>query len=280
MRDAGALAPTAASCIDSPGTGTYRGAVPLRIGRSALAILLAAAGSGSLPADGVPDCPASFEELDGVATFYAADGGGNCSFAPTGDLMVTAVAAPDWAGSAECGRCLEVWGPEGRIVVRVVDQCPECPAGHLDLSAEAFDLIAEPIQGIVPIAFRSTPCPVAGNVVIHQKDGVNVWWFAVQIRNHRYAIAAIALRENGSPTWQAMARQDYNYFLLTSGPGLAFPVDLRITDVHQHVIIESVGSVVPQGDTFGQHQFSRCGGLFADGFESATAVPWWSSTTP
>lgn len=243
-------------------------------------VLLISVCAGRLLADAVPGCPASFEAFDGVATYYAADGGGNCSFAPSADLLVTAVAAPDWAGSAECGRCLEVWGPEARIVVRVVDQCPECPAGHLDLSAEAFDLIAEPIQGVVPIAFRSVPCPVVGNVVIHQKDGVNAWWFAVQIRNHRFAVAGVELRENGSAVWQPMARQDYNYFLLTSGPGLAFPVDLRITDIHQHSIVEHVGAVAPQGDTAGVNQFPRCSGIFVDGFESATAAPWWSATSP
>lgn len=231
-------------------------------------------------ADGVPDCPAVFEALDGVATYYAADGGGNCSFAPSSDLLVTAVAAPDWAGSAQCGRCLEVWGPEGRIVVRVVDQCPECAAGHLDLSASAFDLIADPVQGIVPVSFRSIDCPVTGNVTVHQKDGVNVWWFAVQVRNARYGIASIELRENGSAIWQAMARQDYNYFLLTSGPGLAFPVALRITDVHLHQIVENVVTVIPDGDTPGAHQLPRCSGLFVDGFETATVAPWWSSANP
>ena len=247
-----------------------------------VAVVAAGALLGALPAagDAVPGCPASFEALDGVATYYAATGAGNCSFAASADLMVTAVAAPDWAGSAECGRCLEVWGPEARIVVRVVDQCPECLAGHLDLSAEAFDLIAEPSQGIVPVSFRSVPCPVAGNVVLHQKDGVNVWWFAIQIRNHRYAIASVELRENGSATWQSMARQDYNYFLVTSGPGLSFPVAIRITDVHQHAILENIGAVVPEGDTVGAHQFPLCAGLFVDGFESGTAAPWWSASAP
>lgn len=243
-------------------------------------VLLLSAWASPVFADAVPGCPASFEDISGVATYYLGDGSGNCGFAASQDVMYTAVAAPDWAGSAQCGRCLEVWGPEARIVVRVVDQCPECPSGHLDLSPEAFDLIAVPIQGVAPISFRSVPCPVTGNVVIHQKDGVNVWWFAVQIRNHRYAIAGVELRQSASSVWQPMARQDYNYFLLTSGPGLQFPVDLRITDVHQHTLIERVGSVVPQGDTFGQQQFPRCDGLFVDGFESGTASPWWSERSP
>jgi expansin (peptidoglycan-binding protein) len=260
---------------------SYPAGVAFSSGLLATLATVAAAISGAAAsrADGVPGCPASFEELNGVATYYAATGGGNCGFAP-GDLMVTAVAAPDWAGSSECGRCLEVWGPEARIVVRVVDQCPECPPGHLDLSAKAFDLIAEPIQGIVPVSFRSVPCPVAGNVVLHQKDGVNIWWFAVQVRNHRFAIASVELRENGSATWQAMTRQDYNYFLLTSGPGLQFPVDLRLTDIHQHAIVERIQTVAPQGDTVGAHQFPRCAGVFVDGFDSGTAAPWWSASSP
>ncbi|MEO8275413.1 MAG: expansin EXLX1 family cellulose-binding protein [Thermoanaerobaculia bacterium] len=231
-------------------------------------------------ADGFPDCPAVFEALDGIATYYSADGSGNCSFAPTGDLMVTAVAAPDWSNSAQCGRCLEVWGPLGEIVVRVVDQCPECAAGHIDLSAEAFAQIAEPEQGIVPVSFRSIPCPVTGNVRIHQKDGVNIWWFAIQVRNHRYGIAEVELKENNSSLWQPMARQSYNYFLLTSGPGLQFPVTLRITDVHQQRILETLGSVVEDSDTAGAHQFAPCAGLFDDGFEAGSASPWWSHLEP
>ncbi len=226
------------------------------------------------PAAGnAPYCPVSFAGIDGVATYYDANGSGNCSFDPSADFMVTAVAAPDWAWSAQCGRCLEVWGPEARVVVRVVDQCPGCPAHHLDLSAQAFDLIADPLQGIVPISFRTVPCPVTGNVVIKQKDGVNVWWFAVQVRNHRYAIASIELRQTGLASWQSMARQDYNYFLLTSASGLLFPVELRITDVHQHQIVETVASVAPDSETPGANQFLLCDGLFIDGFESSISAP-------
>lgn len=214
-----------------------------------------------------PYCPASLPSTTGVATYYAANGSGNCSFDPSGDLMVTAVAAPDWAGSAQCGRCLEVVGPEAQVVVRIVDKCPECPANHLDLSAEAFDAIADPVQGIVPISFRPVPCAVVGNISIKQKDGVNIWWFAVQIRNHRHAIATVELRQNGSSSWQNMARQDYNYFLLTSVSGLLFPVQLRITDVYQHQLVESVASVAPEAETPGTGQFPACDGLFRDGFD-------------
>jgi expansin (peptidoglycan-binding protein) len=228
----------------------------------------AAAALLSLPAgQSAPYCPASLGWTAGVATYYNADGSGACMFDPSTDLMVTAVAAPDWAGSAQCGRCLEVVGPEAQAVVRVVDQCPECPSGHLDLSAEAFDLIADPLLGAVPISFRPVPCPVIGNVAIKQNDGANQWWFAVQIRNHRYAIASVELRQAGSTSWQTMARQDYNYFLLTSGSGILFPVTLRVTDMYQHQLVETVASLNPGAETPGIGQFSLCDGIFADGFE-------------
>jgi expansin (peptidoglycan-binding protein) len=233
-------------------------------------------------ADGVPDCPAVFTDLAGVATFYDADGTGACMFDVDPGRRVTAVALPDWAGSAHCGQCLEVWGPLGRVVVRVVDQCPECPSGHLDLSAEAFAAIADPLLGVVPIAFRSIECPVAGNLAVRQKEGSNAWWLALQVRDHRYAVAQVEVRENGSSVWQTMARQDYNYFLVESGSGLSLPLDLRITDLHGHVAVENdiVTAVAPGEVEPGTTQLPACSGIFLDGFETGTLAPLWSSEQP
>jgi expansin (peptidoglycan-binding protein) len=246
-------------------------------GLAAAGLLCLAAGAR---ADGYPDCPAVFEDLTGVATWYAADGTGACSFDASPDLMVTAVALPDWAGSAHCGQCLEVWGPEGHIVVRVVDQCPECPSGHLDLSYQAFDAIADPNTGVIPIAFRSIECPVTGTISVQQKDGSNVWWLALQVRDARYAVAGMEVRQNGSATWQAMPRQDYNYFLITAtGSGLSLPLDLRITDLHGHVVVENdlITAVVPGEVEPGTTQFPACAGIFLDGFENQTLAPFWAS---
>lgn len=233
-------------------------------------------------ADGVPDCPALFQDLSGMATFYAADGTGNCSFDAEPTPMVTAVAAPDWNGSAHCGRCLRVWGPDGVVDVRVVDQCPECPAGHLDLSAEAFDVIADPLDGIVPIAFRSIECPVAGPLAIREKEGSNPWWLALQVRDHRYAIASVEIRQSGSASWTAMARQDYDYFLIEDGTGIDFPVDLRVTDVHGHLVQDDVAlsQVTPGLVTLLAAQLPACSGIFLDGFETGTLAPLWTLAAP
>ena len=90
----------------------------------------------------------------GEATYYnEADGGGNCSFDPTPqDLMVGAMNHTDYANSALCGAYVELTGPNGTIIIRIVDQCPECPAGNINLSPSAFAKIAELAQGRVPIS--------------------------------------------------------------------------------------------------------------------------------
>jgi expansin (peptidoglycan-binding protein) len=170
-------------------------------------------------------------EHEGEATYYdLADGGGACSFEPTpDDLMVAAMNAPDYAGSAACGSCAEVNGPDGMITVRVVDLCPECPAGNLDLSPSAFERIAALDLGRVPISWRYVPCAVSGALSYHFKDGSNQWWTAVQVRNHRHAIARFEYEKDGA--FVEVPREGYNYFVETAGMGPG-PYTFRVTDVY------------------------------------------------
>ena len=175
-------------------------------------------------------CDAPAEE-SGEATYYDfADGSGNCGFPPSpGDLMVAAINTPQYGGSAACGSCAHVVGPRGEVTVRIVDRCPECPSGDLDLSPQAFERIAELSAGRVPITWTEVPCPVAGPLVYHFKDGSNPWWTAIQIRNHRNRIAGVEVREGES--YRPLTRVDYNYFLDESGLGEG-PYALRVTDVY------------------------------------------------
>jgi expansin (peptidoglycan-binding protein) len=70
----------------------------------------------------------------GEATYYTfADGTGNCGFAASTDY-VAALNDPDWMGSGLCDTCAEVTGPSGTVTLRIVDRCPECASGDLDLS--------------------------------------------------------------------------------------------------------------------------------------------------
>ena len=193
----------------------------------------------------------------GEATYYTfADGSGNCGFDPTpSDLMVGAMNQTDYAASAVCGSCAHLAGPSGEVTIRIVDRCPECAPGDIDLSPQAFDRIAERALGRVPITWQFIPCAVTGPIRYHFNPDANQWWVALQLRNHRFAIASLEVL-SGS-TWIATARQDWNYFTFDGG-SIPSPYAFRVTDVHGHVIEDSGIALTPGADVAGAAQFPAC----------------------
>lgn len=170
----------------------------------------------------------------GKATFYDSKGaGGNCSnpAAPANRLYV-ALGPTEYSAGAACGGFLDVVGPKGSVRVLIMDQCPECAPGHLDLSREAFAQIAEPVQGLVPITYRAVvDPPLPGPLTFRIKEGASQWWFAVRVGNHGNPLRSVEVRQGNSDPWQSAARQDYNYWLIPSGAGPG-PFNLRVSDVY------------------------------------------------
>jgi expansin (peptidoglycan-binding protein) len=247
----------------------------MRTGFQALGVLLlsqavacgsssgkSSAGAGGAGGGGAPGAPAptscSAEATHtGQATFYtSADGSGNCGFDKTPqDLMVGAMNAADYAGAAACGACARLDGPDGSVTVRIVDQCPDCAQGNIDLSPEAFDRIANRSAGRVPITWEYVPCDVSGPIVYRFKEGSNQWWTAVQIRNSRYRIAKFEYRKNGA--YVEVHREDYNYFVEPNGMGPG-PYTFRVTDVYGDALVDD--GIVPKEATevSGKAQFPDC----------------------
>ena len=96
--------------------------------------------------------------FSGAATWYATDGRGTCRFPPNpDDPNVVAINKTQWP-KITCGQCLLVDGPNGSVKVRVVDVCPGCAFGDLDLGAQAFAAIAAPELGRVRVRWRVVPC--------------------------------------------------------------------------------------------------------------------------
>ena len=112
-----------------------------------------------------------------------------------GDLNVAAMNGADYANSAVCGEFVRVSGPKGVVVVRIVDLCPGCSPGQLDLSEQAFGQIANLVQGVIPVTWQVVSPDLAGPIAYHFKDGSNEWWTAVQVRNHRNPIARLEYRD-------------------------------------------------------------------------------------
>ena len=190
----------------------------------------------------------------GIATYYHATGDGACLFGPTpGNLMVAAMNAEEYDNAAYCGAYVHVVGPKGQVTVRIVDLCPECLAGHLDLSQEAFALIADLPQGRVDITWQLVSPTLSGPIAYHFKDGSNQWWTAVQVRNHRNPIAKLEYRTGTGP-WSEVPRTSWNYFVRDTGMGSG-PYQFRVTDRYGNVLTDTGIPHVENGTVNGAAQF-------------------------
>ena len=195
------------------------------------------------------------EQRSGEATYYDfADGDGACMFGPSpNDLNVAALNSPDYSNAAWCGGCADVSGPNGNVRVRIVDRCPECPSGNLDLSPQAFSRIAPLERGRVAITWSFVACDVTGTVSYRYKDGSNQWWTAVQVANHRRPIARFEVSDDGS-SFRDVPRESYNFFVDESGFG-PNPVTIRITSVDGQVLSDTLPSVKENLVVDGDAQF-------------------------
>ena len=192
----------------------------------------------------------------GVATFYTtADGSGACLYDKnTADTNIAALNISDWAGSAWCGACVDISGPNASTVrVRIVDECPDCSPGQLDLHPDAFAELAPTTAGRVPITWTFTACDVTGPVKYKFKDGSNPYWTAVQVQNSRLPIAKLESSADGT-TWTEAARQDYNYFLNDKGFGTGM-TQVRITAEDGQMLVDTLPAVQASLVANGQAQF-------------------------
>jgi expansin (peptidoglycan-binding protein) len=172
--------------------------------------------------------PPATSASKGKATFYDLGGGtGNCSFpsSPADDLFV-ALGPAQYSAGAACGMYLDVTGPKGKVRVKVTDSCPECAAGHLDLSRTAFKKIGAEVDGIIPITYKSVTNPsVPGPISVRIKEGASQYWFAALIDNHGTQLSSVSVGG------RAAHRESYNYWVIDSGAGPG-PYKIKITDVY------------------------------------------------
>lgn len=98
------------------------------------------------------------------ATYYD-PGLGACGDYNGGSEMVVAMNAPAWNGGSDCGRWVRITASNGKTVqAKVVDLCPVCGVGSLDLSRPAFNAISEKglDPGVIPISYEFIDGPGNG----------------------------------------------------------------------------------------------------------------------
>ena len=173
----------------------------------------------------------------GEATWYDANTLGNCGIEYPADKMYAAMNRVQYNNSNTCGTCVEITrlNSNKKVVVKILDQCPECPFGDIDLSPEVFSKLGTLKEGRIPISWRYVPCPSTPKISIRYKSGSSRYWTAIQVINHRNQVKKVEARDqNGN--FQNLSRTDYNYFLddngFYNGDGPDGPYTLRITDIY------------------------------------------------
>src|SRR5690606_10503895 len=218
------------------------------------------------PAGAGISCPAPFAGI-GTATTYP--GGTNHCGLDDGDGMAAAISGVQWEGSIHCGECLEVAGPGGVAVVRVVEVCNECPVNTLDLQPAAWDAIAGQEPGMVEVAWQRVPCPVTGPIAIRLQAS-NPFYLKLQVRNHRYGIAGVTLLHPDGPI--VLPRAPDNHFEASGfSPALVEPVEVMVTATTGERRVEAI-QLLNDTDMPGSGQFVHCTTrVFEDGFETPPA---------
>lgn len=244
-----------------------------------VAIVFAVVRAGSAACAATPVQAAA---TSGKATFYAATGAGNCSFDKVSNPLVVALGPAEYRAGAACGGYLDVTGPKGTVRVKVVDQCPECPAGHIDLSREAFAKIGNTGDGVIPVTYRTVANPgVPGPVTVRVKEGSSQYWLALRFDNHGNSLTSAEIKSGSG--FQKLEHTDYNYWIDSNGSGNG-PFTVRLTDTagHQTTLSSvrlSVGSVQSTGISMYSGTLVAPAPTPTAGRTGASATPAVSATT-
>jgi hypothetical protein len=217
--------------------------IGLSAGGGVVAVALAvaigqAAGNRACAAPGIPVVQAAAVRAAGApaqeATHYVLQGLPNCSFSPPANGLYVALPGAEYASAARCGGYLEVSGPDASVRVKVIDQCPECAAGHIDLSEAAFAKLAPLSAGLLSVSYTSLANPVLpGPLSVEVKQGSSQYWLALLADNTGNPLASVQVQIASG--WLSLARASYNYWIAQSGAGPG-PFTVRLTDTQGHQV--------------------------------------------
>lgn len=201
-----------------------------------------------------PDLASEFEIeqiYQGRATFYDAAnpaggiGASGYDVPEQSELdKVVAINNVQWNGSEASGAFIEVSGPKQRegaapIIVQVTDLLYERADG-MDMSAEAFAKVADPVDGVVNIEYEligpsddyvtAYGYSIGQGIVVEGIEGTNPYYAAVRLNNHRYPIESVELIEDDGDLIE-LDRESDNRFVMDGNYPLYGARDLLVTDI-------------------------------------------------
>jgi expansin len=170
-------------------------------------------------------------ERSAEARYYRFGKQVSCSFRELPpDGYYAGLSTSDYGRADLCGAYLDIQGPRGSVRALVVDHCPACAGEELNLSAAAFELIADPDDGVAAVRYRLVrdPQPVQ-ELTFEVKQDSSTSWFGILFGGTGNPLREAAVRPAGGGPWQQLTRRADNYWTL-SGAGLG-PFTTRVTDV-------------------------------------------------
>jgi expansin len=214
------------------------------------------------------------QTVSGIATHYVLTGLPNCSYStPPANGLFVALSPSEYDGAAACGGYLNVTGPDGSVTVQVIDQCPECATGHIDLSEAAFAQLAPLSAGLINIHYQYLANPaLPGPITMQVKQGSSQYWLALLADNTGNPLASVQV-ETASGGWLSLSRADYNFWIAQSGAGSG-PFTVRLTDTQGHqVTVQNIALDPGAVQSTGTH-------MYGAGSTQAPPVPAQPSATP
>ena len=212
--------------------------------------------------------------VSGIATHYVLSGLPNCSYpSPPANGYFVALSPSEYNGAAACGGYLTVTGPDGSVTVQVIDQCPECANGHIDLSEPAFAKLAPLGAGLINVHYQYLADPgLPGPITMEVKSGSSQYWLALLADNTGNPLASVQV-ETASGGWISLARASYNYWIAQSGAGSG-PFTVRLTDTQGNTaIVHNVALDPGSVQSTGVY-------MYGAGSDPAPTAPAPSSTAP
>ncbi|ETP30022.1 hypothetical protein F442_20912 [Phytophthora nicotianae P10297] len=209
---------------------------------------------------------------------------GNCNFMydPGVDDNYAALNSEQWDSTLNCGRCAEVSCDDDRCsdttstqIVYIVDRCPECKQGDLDLSPAVFEAITGSDPDRYSIKWRFVDCPVSGNIEYCTKSGSSSSWLAIQPANFASGVASMKIANQDV----TMVDSCY-YYLLNGGSNVDMSaVSVELTSFSGETITETL-SLTADECTEGTSNFGASTTQQSSTQQSSTSQTSPSTTAP
>ncbi|KAI1495180.1 RlpA-like double-psi beta-barrel-protein domain-containing protein-containing protein [Biscogniauxia mediterranea] len=102
-----------------------------------------------------PSSASTGTTFTGDITYYT-PGLGACGSTSTDTEHVVALASSQFSGSDPCGKTIEITKDGKTTTATVVDKCPSCAEGAIDVSSTVFESIADLSVGRTTVTWKFT----------------------------------------------------------------------------------------------------------------------------